>query len=75
MPFADPTVGAVSTRQNVHVPTSSVWRRIADWIIDLRYLDYVPATARSGAVLPVLQHLEHEFFLGRRCIAGDVRRR
>src|SRR3954447_3324501 len=86
MPFADPTVGAVSTRQNVHMPLSSVWRRIADWIIDLRYLDYVPATARAGAVvcvsgrtaayrrsavLPVLQHLEHEFFLGRRCIAGD----
>jgi cellulose synthase/poly-beta-1,6-N-acetylglucosamine synthase-like glycosyltransferase len=68
------------------MPTSSIWRRIADWIIDLRYLDYVPATARAGAVvcvsgrtaayrrsavLPVLHHLEHEFFFGRRCIAGD----
>jgi cellulose synthase/poly-beta-1,6-N-acetylglucosamine synthase-like glycosyltransferase len=76
----------VSTRQNVYLPTSSVWRRVADWIIDLRYLDYVPATSRAGAVvcvsgrtaayrraavLPVLEHLEHEFFLGRRCIAGD----
>ncbi|MGY1643931.1 glycosyltransferase [Geodermatophilus sp. SYSU D00703] len=86
MPFADPTVGAVSTRQNVYLPTSSIWRRVADWIIDLRYLDYVPATGRAGAVvcvsgrtaayrrsavLPVLEHLEHEFFLGRRCIAGD----
>jgi hyaluronan synthase len=86
MPFADPAVGAVSTRQNVYLATSSIWRRVADWIIDLRYLDYVPATARAGAVvcvsgrtaayrraavLPVLQHLEHEFFLGRRCIAGD----
>src|SRR3954463_2320646 len=86
MPFADPAVGAVSTRQNVYLPTSSVWRRVADWIIDLRYLDYVPATARAGAVvcvsgrtaayrrsavLPVLENLEHEFFLGRRCIAGD----
>jgi hyaluronan synthase len=86
MPFADPTVGAVSTRQNVYLATSSIWRRVADWIIDLRYMDYVPATARAGAVvcvsgrtaayrrsavLPVLQHLEHEFFLGRRCIAGD----
>jgi cellulose synthase/poly-beta-1,6-N-acetylglucosamine synthase-like glycosyltransferase len=86
MPFADPAVGAVGTRQNVYMPTSSIWRRIADWIIDLRYMDYVPATARAGAVvcvsgrtaayrrsavLPVLQHLEHEFFLGRRCIAGD----
>jgi len=86
MPFADATVGAVSTRQNVYLPTSSIWRRVADWIIDLRYTDYVPATARAGAVvcvsgrtaayrraavLPVLQHLEHEFFLGRRCISGD----
>jgi cellulose synthase/poly-beta-1,6-N-acetylglucosamine synthase-like glycosyltransferase len=86
MPFADATVGAVSTRQNVYLATSSIWRRVADWIIDLRYMDYVPATARAGAVvcvsgrtaayrrsavLPVLQHLEHEFFLGRRCISGD----
>ena len=86
MPFADPTVGAVGTRQNVYLPHSNVWRRVADWIIDLRYLDYVPATARAGAVvcvsgrtaayrraavLPVLHHLEHEFFLGRRCVAGD----
>ncbi len=86
MPFADPAVGAVGTRQNVYRPRSSTWRRVADWIIDLRYLDYVPATARAGAVvcvsgrtaayrrsavLPVLEHLEHEFFLGRRCVAGD----
>lgn len=86
MPFADPAVGAVGTRQNVHEPMSSIWRRVADWIINLRYLDYVPATGRAGAVvcisgrtaayrrsavLPVLEHLEHEFFLGRRCIAGD----
>ena len=86
MPFVDPAVGAVGTRQNVHLPDSSIWRRVADWIIDLRYLDYVPATSDAGAVvcvsgrtaayrrsavLPVLEHLEHEFFLGRRCIAGD----
>jgi cellulose synthase/poly-beta-1,6-N-acetylglucosamine synthase-like glycosyltransferase len=46
----------------------------------------VPATSRAGAVVcvsgrtaayrlaavqPVLEHLEHEFFFGRRCIAGD----
>ncbi|HEX2073633.1 MAG TPA: glycosyltransferase [Geodermatophilus sp.] len=86
MPFADPTVGAVGTRQNVYLPRTSIWRRVADWIINLRYLDYVPATSRAGAVvcvsgrtaayrrsvvLPVLEHLEHEFFLGRRCVAGD----
>jgi cellulose synthase/poly-beta-1,6-N-acetylglucosamine synthase-like glycosyltransferase len=86
MPFADPGVGAVSTRQNVYRPGWNVWRRVADWIIDLRYLDYVPATGLAGAVvcvsgrtaayrrsavLPVLEHLEHEFFLGRRWVAGD----
>jgi hyaluronan synthase len=86
MPFADPRVGAVSTRQSVHRPGWNVWRRVADWMIDLRYLDYVPATGMAGAVvcvsgrtaayrrsavLPVLEHLEHEFFLGRRCVAGD----
>lgn len=86
MPFVDPAVGAVGTRQNVFEPHSSIWRRVADWIIDLRYLDYVPATARRGgvvclsgrtaayrrsAVLPVLANVEHEFFLGRRCVAGD----
>ncbi|HEV7727263.1 MAG TPA: glycosyltransferase [Modestobacter sp.] len=86
MPFVDPAVGAVGTRQNVHLPHSSIWRRVADWIIDLRYLDYVPATSRAGAVvcvsgrtaayrraavMPVLENLEHEFFLGRRCVAGD----
>lgn len=86
MPFIDPMVGAVGTQQNVFEPNTSVWRRVADWIIDNRYLDYVPATGRAGAVvcvsgrtaayrrsvvLTVLPHLEHEFFLGRRCIAGD----
>jgi cellulose synthase/poly-beta-1,6-N-acetylglucosamine synthase-like glycosyltransferase len=53
MPFANPKVGAVGTRQNVFEPRSSVWRRVADWIIDLRYMDYVPATARRGGVVCV----------------------
>ncbi|GAB6901104.1 hypothetical protein JCM9957A_41940 [Kineosporia succinea] len=86
MPFQDPAVGAVATQQKVYKRWSSVWRVIADWIIDLRYYDYVPAMGRAGgvicvsgrtaayrreAVLPVLPNLEHEFFLGRRCISGD----
>jgi hyaluronan synthase len=86
MPFENPTVGAVATQQKVYKRHSSIWRMIADWIIDLRYYDYVPAMARVGgvicvsgrtaayrrsAVLPVLENLEHEFFLGRRCVAGD----
>lgn len=86
MPFIDPAVGAVSTRQNVYRPHSSVWRRVADWIIDLRYTDYAPAMGRYGgvicasgrtaayrtsAIVPQVEHLEHEVFLGRECVAGD----
>jgi N-acetylglucosaminyltransferase len=86
MPFKDPEVGAVGTEQRVYQRTSSVWRRIADWMVCLRYNDYVPAMGRKGAVIcvsgrtaayrrsvivPLLPNLEHEFFLGRRCIAGD----
>lgn len=85
-PFVDPEVGAVSTQQNVHERTTSVWRRIADWLVNLRYYDYVPAMGRAGAVacvsgrtgayrrevvLPLLDNLENEFFLGRRCVSGD----
>ena len=85
-PFADPEVGGVGTRQNAYLPKTSVWRRIADWMIDVRYLDYVRAQSRSGAVAclsgrtaayrrsvvrPVLANLEDEFFLGRRCVSGD----
>ena len=86
MPFEDPQVGAVATQQKVYKRWSSLWRVLADWIIDLRYYDYVPAMGRAGgvicvsgrtaayrrdAVMPVLEHLEHEFFLGKRCVAGD----
>ena len=85
-PFADPKVGGVGTRQNAFEPMTSVWRRVADWMIDVRYLDYVPSQARAGAVaclsgrtaayrraalLPILSHLEHEFFLGKLCDSGD----
>jgi len=86
MPFVDPQVGAVGTQQNVYERRTSVWRRVADWLVNLRYYDYVPAMGQAGAVacvsgrtaayrraavLPVLENLEDEFFLGRRCIAGD----
>jgi cellulose synthase/poly-beta-1,6-N-acetylglucosamine synthase-like glycosyltransferase len=85
-PFRDSRVGGVGTRQNVYLPKTSPWRRVADWMIDVRYRDYVPAQSRGGAVAclsgrtvayrhsavrPVLEHLEDEFFLGRRCVAGD----
>lgn len=85
-PFEDPRVGGVGTRQNAYLPKTSVWRRVANWMIDIRYLDYVPSQSRAGAVaclsgrtvayrraavMPALEHLEHEFFLGRLCISGD----
>jgi cellulose synthase/poly-beta-1,6-N-acetylglucosamine synthase-like glycosyltransferase len=86
MPFEDPEVGGVGTQQNVYQRTSSVWRRIADWLVNLRYYDYVPAMGSKGGVAclsgrtaayrrsvitPVVENLENEYFLGRRCIAGD----
>ena len=86
MPFADPLVGGVGTQQNVYQRNSSLWRRIADWLVNLRYYNYVPAMGAAGAVpcvsgrtaayrraavVPVLDNLENEFFLGRRCISGD----
>ena len=85
-PFIDPMVGGVGTQQNVYQRESSIWRRVADWLVNLRYYDYVPAMGRAGAVpclsgrtavyrrdavMPVLEHLENEFFLGKRCISGD----
>ena len=86
MPFADPAVGGVGTRQNAHGRASSVWRVVADWLVNTRYLDYVPAMGMAGgvaclsgrtaayrraAILPLLRELENEYFLGRRCDAGD----
>jgi hyaluronan synthase len=85
-PFEDPLVGGVGTQQNVYQRNSSLWRIIADWLVTLRYYNYVPAMGRVGAVpclsgrtaayrrsavLPVLDNLENEFFFGRRCISGD----
>ena len=86
MPFVDPSVGGVGTRQRVAARETSVWRRVASWMVDTRYLDYVPAMGARGGVaclsgrtaayrrslvLPVLEQLEHEIFLGRECVAGD----
>jgi cellulose synthase/poly-beta-1,6-N-acetylglucosamine synthase-like glycosyltransferase len=86
MPFADPSVGGVGTRQRVLDPTSSVWRRAADWMLDAKYLTYIPAMARKGGVsclsgrtvayrrdilLDVLPGLKGETFWGRHCVSGD----
>lgn len=86
MPFVDPLVGGVGTRQNAFLRESSVWRIIADWLINIRYLDYVPvesmfggvaclsgrtAAYRRAIVKPVVDELEYEYFMGKLCVAGD----
>lgn len=86
MPFADPSVGGVGTRQRVLDAGSSIWRRAAEWMLDAKYLTYLPAMSLQGGVsclsgrtvayrrelvLPVLDELVDERFLGRRCVSGD----
>ena len=86
MPFADPHVGGVGSRQHVYLPASDLRRRVAYWLLNSRYLDYVPAMSRWGgvaclsgrtaayrrsAIAPLMASLEHETFLGRKCVAGD----
>jgi hyaluronan synthase len=86
MPFVDVRVGGVGSRQRVHLPDSDLRRRVAHWMLNTRYLDYVPAMSRGGgvaclsgrtaayrrsAILPVMPALEREMFLGRQCVAGD----
>lgn len=86
MPFLDQQVGGVGSRQHVHLPQSDVRRRVAYWLLNTRYLDYVPAMSRRGGVAclsgrtaayrravitPLMPALEHEIFLGRECVAGD----
>lgn len=85
-PFGDPAVGGVGTRQFAAARDTSVWRRLASWLIDIRFLDYTPALGKRGcvpvlsgrtaayrrcAISDVLEQLEHEVFLGRECVAGD----
>ena len=86
MPFVDPQVGGVGSRQHVHLPGSDIRRRVAYWLLNTRYLDYVPAMSRRGGVAclsgrtaayrrsvitPLMPALEYEVFLGRECVAGD----
>ena len=85
-PFVDPKVGGVTTRQNVLAP-NTVAQRLFDLYLDVRYMDEIrfltafgdvvtclsgrTAVYRSKAVLPVLDALLHETFLGRPVISGD----
>jgi N-acetylglucosaminyltransferase len=85
-PFGDPRVGGVAVRPRALAPESSVWRRIADWLFDAKYLRQVPAMASAGSVsclsgrtvayrrnalLDVLPGLVDETFAGTTCVSGD----
>lgn len=93
MPFADPRIGGVGTRQSM-MPTSgkraTIWERIADIYLDIRYTDEVPATTIVGRAVSclsgrtaayrtlLLQQLREPFlnetFFGKRCMSGDDKR-
>ena len=85
-PFADPEVGGVTIRQNVWHP-SSIAQRVFDVYLDIRYADEVryltafgdvitclsgrTAVYRRTAIVPLLDDLMNETFMGQRVISGD----
>lgn len=85
-PFADEKVGGVTVRQNVLAPRS-IPQRLFDVYLDIRYLDEMRFLAtlgdavtcisgrtgayRRSAVLPLLDDMLNETFLGRKVISGD----
>jgi glycosyltransferase involved in cell wall biosynthesis len=89
MPFADPAVGGVATRQNVYNPRGFL-QRVSDMYLDYRYFDENAAqTAVGGAVsclsgrtavyrrellLQVGDEFMTETFLGVPCMSGDDKR-
>lgn len=93
MPFKDPKIGGVGTRQNMY-PTDGVkptiWERMADIFLDIRYTDEVPATTVLGRAVSclsgrtaayrteLLQGLREPFlnetFNGKPCMSGDDKR-
>lgn len=93
MPFQDPKIGGVGTRQHMY-PTNgtqaTLWERLADIYLDIRYSDEVPATTRWGRAVSclsgrtaayrtkLLQSLREPFlnetFNGIPCMSGDDKR-
>ncbi len=85
-PFEDPAVGGVTIRQNVWQP-SSVAQRVFDVYLDIRYSDEVryltafgdvitclsgrTAVYRRTAVVPLMDDLMNETFMGQKVISGD----
>ena len=57
MPFADPKIGGVGTRQHM-MPTNgkrpTLWERMSDILLDLRYTAEVPATVALGQAVSCL---------------------
>jgi hyaluronan synthase len=93
MPFADPQIGGVGTRQNMYPSDGerpTLWERIADIYLDIRYADEVPATTLLGRAVSclsgrtaayrtrLLQSMREPFlnetFMGRLCMSGDDKR-
>jgi cellulose synthase/poly-beta-1,6-N-acetylglucosamine synthase-like glycosyltransferase len=57
MPFADPRIGGVGTRQNMYPSDGrrpTLWERLADIYLDSRYADEVPATTLLGRAVSCL---------------------
>ena len=93
MPFIDPKIGGVGTRQNMYPSDGkrpTLWERLADIYLDIRYSDEVPATTRWGRAVSclsgrtaayrtkLLQSLREPFlnetFWGTHCMSGDDKR-
>jgi hyaluronan synthase len=93
MPFADPRIGGVGTRQNMYPSDGrkpTLWERLADIYLDIRYADEVPATTLLGRAVSclsgrtaayrteLLQSLREPFlnetFWGTHCMSGDDKR-
>jgi len=89
MPFADPEIGAVATRQNVYNPVGFL-QRVNDIYLDLRYFDENAAqtylgravsciSGRTGVyrrelLLEIGEEFMDETFLGVPCMSGDDKR-
>lgn len=93
MPFVDPKIGGVGTRQHMY-PTdgkkATIWERLADIYLDIRYSDEIPATTRWGQAVSCLsgrtaiyrtdllkrlrEPFLNEMFMGTTCMSGDDKR-
>ena len=89
MPFADPSVGGVTARQNVSDPRT-VWQHLNDMYLDYRYSHELPSQSAAGRALSCLsgrtavyrrelllrmsERFMTETFWGVPCLSGDDKR-